>query len=99
MNLPLPVDEASGMARERVGDDVAGLEERHDLLEDRVGIDAVRAGLRESPQLAEVDIERQVRALRDLRRLAQDLGSPAREPAALGGALEALDDVAGSQRP
>ena len=41
VHLALAVHEAAGMAREGMREDVAGLQERHDLLEDRVGIDAV----------------------------------------------------------
>ena len=93
VQLALAVDEAAGMARERVRDDVAGFQQRHHLLEDGVGIHAVRARLRQRPELAEVDVERQVGTPGDFRRQADHLDAPARETAQLRVRLEALYDV------
>jgi hypothetical protein len=87
------IDEAARMARERMGQDVARLQQRHDLGEDGVGVDAVAAVLGKRPELPEVDVERLVGTARDLGRLLHHLDAPAREPAELGMRLEALDDV------
>ena len=93
VHLALAVDEAAGVARERMREDVARPEFRDHALEDRVCVLAIRAAPRQAPELAEVDIDRQVGLAADLRRQLQHLDAPAREAADLGMALDAADDI------
>ena len=94
MNLALPVDEAAGMARERMRENVARPQFRDHALQDGVGILAVGAALRQAPELAEMDVERQVGLASDLGRHLQHLDAPARKAADLGVALDAANEIA-----
>jgi hypothetical protein len=60
VHLALAVDEAAWMARERMRQDIARPQLGDDALQNRIGVFAVRSALGQAPELAEVDIERQV---------------------------------------
>ena len=93
VNLALTIDEAAGMARERMRQNIAGPQLRDHAFQDRVGIFAVGTALGQAPQRAEMDVKRQVGAAADLGRHFQNLDAPAREAADLGVALDAAHDV------
>ncbi len=88
-----PVHEAAGMARERVGQDVAGSEDLDHAGEDRVRIRVPAAGLGKRPELPEVDVEREIGLARDLRAQAKHRETPPGHPADLGVGLDAADEV------
>ena len=93
MDLALAVDEAARMTRERMRQDVAGAQLGNDAIQDGVGVLAVRAALRQTPELAEVNVKRQVGLAADLGRHLQNLDAPAREATDLRVSLDAADDV------
>ena len=92
MQLAATIDEAAGMAREGMGEDVARPQDVEHLRQDGVGVVGLLV-LRQRPELAEVDVERQVERAGDLRRAAHGLVAPARETADLGMALHAAHEV------
>src|SRR5271170_5970500 len=89
MNFALPIDEATGMARERMGQDVAGAQLWYHPLQDCIGVLAIGAALGQAPQRAEVHVKGKLGAPADLRRHLQNLDAPARKAADLGMALDA----------
>jgi len=60
---PVAPDKAAGMPGERVGKDIARLQEVEDVGQDAVGVDRPSAiaiaALRQRPELAEMDVKRQ----------------------------------------
>src|SRR6202021_3418242 len=65
MHLALAVDEATGVTRERMGENVAGAQQRNPALEDGIDVLAVGAAGRQSPELTEMNINRQIGAAAD----------------------------------
>jgi hypothetical protein len=94
MHFAVLVDEAPGMPGERMGENVAGPQKADGAFDNRVAIHAVRALGRQGPELAEMDIDRQIRIAADLACHFHDRRAPAREPANLGMRLYALDEIA-----
>ena len=93
MHFTLAVDEASGMARERMRQHVALSQQRDHALQDRIDVFAVGAAFRQAPELTEVHIDRQVCAASDLGRHFDDANAPAREATDLRMGLDAANDV------
>ena len=93
VHLALAIDEAAGVARERMSENVAGLQQRDHPLDDRVGVLAIGARLRQAPELAEMHVDGQLGLLADLRRHLDDANAPAREAADLGMRLDPAHDV------
>ena len=87
------VDEAAGMASEWMREDVPRTEDLDHAREDRVRIRVARPRLGERPELAEVDVEREVGLAGDLGAEAQDVEPPARHAADLGVGLDAANQV------
>ena len=92
MELAVLVDEAAGMAREGMGQDIARPQDLQHVGQDRVGIVGMLV-VGQRPELAEMDVERQVERAADLRRAPHRLVAPAREAADLGMALHAAHQV------
>ena len=59
VDVAVAVDEAARMAGERVGENVARPQQRDDAGNDGVGVLAIGAALRQPPELAEMNIDRQ----------------------------------------
>ena len=76
-----------------MGQNVAGPQFRDHPFQDRIGVLAVGAALRQAPQRAEMHIKGKVSAAADLGRHFQNFYAPAREAADLGVALDAAHDV------
>ena len=93
VNLALAVDESTRVLGEGVGQHVAGLQQPNHLVENGVGVHAVGTRFRQRPELSEMDVQRQVGLLGNLRRHAHHLDAPTRKPAQFRVRLEALDDV------
>ncbi len=74
-------------------ENVARPQLRDHALDDGVGILAVGAAFRQTPELTEMHVERQVGLTADLRRHLQHFDAPAREAADLGMSLDAAHDV------
>ena len=79
------------MPGEGMGKDVALPHQRHHLADHRVGVHVRPLG---GPELAEMDVDRELRLAGDLARPFEHLAAPARGAADLGVRLDALDDVA-----
>ena len=62
MHLALAIDEAAGMARERMRQHVALAQQRDHALQNRIDVLAVGAAFRQAPELAEMHIDRQIGA-------------------------------------
>src|SRR5262245_18685074 len=90
--LPSRDTNAPGLLRERMREDVAGVEERQRVVDDGVGIDR-RPGLF-PPEPAEVHVDRHLGRARRFLPQAQRLDAPARVAADLCVALDARDEVA-----
>ena len=86
------VDEAAGMARERMREDIAWPQDLEHVGQDGIGIVGGLV-LGQRPELAEMDVERQVERLADLGGTPHRLVAPAREAADLGMALDAAHQV------
>ena len=93
-SAPSVADEAAGMAAERMRQNVARLHEIDDLREDAVRIDRLAALVRQWPQLAEMNVDRQPRAPADLGGGFDHLDAPARESAEFRVRLDSLDQIA-----
>src|SRR5215468_4970539 len=94
VHLAVLVDEAAGMPRERVGEDIAGAQQADRALDDGVGIHPVCALRRQRPQLTEMNIDRQIGFTADLARHLHDCRTPAGKAADLGMRLYTLDEIA-----
>src|SRR4030095_177199 len=92
VHLALARHERAGMLRERMREDIAGVEERQRVVDDAVGIDRCSVLLR--PEAAEVNVDRHLGRARCLLPQAQRLDAPARVAADLCVTLDAFDDVA-----
>ena len=92
MDRALTRDERARVLGERVRDDVAGIEQRHHLGDEHVGIDARPVGL--GPQASEMDVDGNLGLSRGLLGQLQGLDAPARVAADFRVGLDALDDVA-----
>src|SRR6516164_11590123 len=66
MDFALAIDEAAGMPRERMGQNIAGAQQRNHPLEYRIDILTIGAALGQAPQLPKVHIDRKIGAARDL---------------------------------
>ena len=76
-----------------MGQDVARLEEFDHLRQDVIGIDGIGPCLRHWPQLAKMDIDRQIGFLANTRREPHDLDTPACKTAQLGVRLNTFDEI------
>src|SRR5205814_1498250 len=94
VNPPVLADKAAGVTCEGMRQNVARLEQVEDVRQDAVGIDPRLAALRQGPELAEMDVERQLRLARDLLGEAEGLPAPTRKAADFGMRLDAFDEVA-----
>ncbi len=94
MDLALPVDEAAGVSREGMSQNIARLQFRDHPIENGVGVFTVGPALGESPELAEMDVDRKLGLAADLRGHLQDLDAPARKATDLGVSLDAAHQVA-----
>ena len=92
MDLAMAINEAAGMTGEGMRQDVAWPKDFEHVRQDRVGIVGVLV-LRQWPELAEVDVKRQVERLADLRGAAHCFVAPTREAADLRVALHAAHQV------
>ena len=91
---PSRLTKPPGMTRERMGKNIAGAQQRNHALEDGIDILAVGAAGRQSPELTEMNIDRQVGAAPDLGRHFDDANAPAGEAADFGMGLDAANEVA-----
>ena len=93
MHFALAVDEAAGMARERMRQHVALAQQGDHALQDRIDVFAVGAAFGQAPELTEMHIDRQIGAASDLGRHFDDANAPARETTDLRMGLDAANDV------
>ena len=90
-------DEAGGVAGERVGEHVAGIQQRDDLFDDHLRVDGGPSFLR--PQRAEMNIDGKAQFAAGLLGELQGFIAPAGETARFGMGLDALDQVRFRRRP
>src|ERR1700742_2909220 len=93
VHLALAIDETAGVARERMGKDIAVAQQRDHALQDGVDVLTVGAAFRQAPELAEMHIDRQIGTTADLGRHFDDANTPAGEAADFGMRLDAANEV------
>ena len=93
MHFALAINKAAGMARKRMRQHVPFAQQRDHAFQDRIDVFAVGAALGQTPELAEMHIDRQVRTASDLGRHFDDANAPARETADLRMRLDAAYDI------
>ena len=76
-----------------MGENIAGAQQRDDALEDGIDILAIGAAGRQTPELTEMHIDRQVRAAPDLGGHFDDANAPAGEAADFSMRLDAANEV------
>ncbi len=74
------IHKAPRMARERMGQHVTRFEEGDQLRQNTFGLHAIGAGIRQRPELAEMDIDGELRFLANPRGQLDDRGAPAANP-------------------
>ena len=94
MDFALAIDEAAGMPRERMGQNIAGAQQRNHPLEYCIDVLTIGAALGQAPQLPKVYIDRKIGAARDLGGHFDYADTPACKAADFGMRLDAANKIA-----
>src|SRR4051794_23930837 len=93
VDFAFAIDEASGMARERMRQYVTFPQQRDDPRQDSIYILPIGAAFGQAPELTEMEVDRQIGAASDFGRHLDNANAPAREPANFGMRLDAANQI------